>query len=147
MAAVPVSWPAFLEARRQRLIQGRLIQGSPSGAPDKDETDSFFSEFYQVPGKSADGHPTLTAAGSPPSPLGKALEARVLQVVRAAVSQVTGSRSGAVDGWAYSDHDPLAATGGLDTLGAVELRNHLEAEFGLALSPTMVRATTTCADK
>ena len=65
---------------------------------------------------------------------------KVLEAVRAAVSAVTARPGDSSGGGSplLADDDSLASAWGLDSLGAVELRNNLEAEFGISLSPTLV---------
>ena len=151
-------WPTFLAARR------RQQEASRKGAPAVEE--GFFSAVASggslppsapvgpaslvpmavaVPVASAAARQApLAAIPHPQSGSGIASSAPgqephqltddgvVLQAVQAAVRAVLGRAED------VPPDSPLLAEAGLDSLGAVELRNSLEAEMGIALPSTLV---------
>ena len=124
MAAVPFAWPTFL---------GRLA----------DTHKAVFSEFAVT----ASNH-TSTAAD--PTPSTQQQQQQQLQtepvlgsstspphVTRETVHRQVQAALQAVIGDSLGDMQPLMA-GGLDSLGAVELRNSLQSQLGLELPSTLV---------
>ncbi len=108
VAAVPFLWPQFIQAAKKPL------------AP-------IFTEFESISQKSiATG---VGAAGVPSSDVATVDVAVVHSNVQDAVSRILGSSVPA--------SEPLMAAG-LDSLGAVELRNSLEGSFGMQLPSTLV---------
>ena len=123
MAAVPFAWPTFL---------GRLA----------DKHQAVFSEFTSTAG---DHTPTAgdqasstqqqqhttadLATSSSPAVSVHLTRETVHRQVQAAIAAVVGESLG--------DMQPLMA-GGLDSLGAVELRNALQSQLGLELPSTLV---------
>lgn len=81
--------------------------------------------------RDAKGTGAALDAGRPVTETGDAVRARVLLQVQAAAQRVIGS------GAAIPLDAPLMSSG-LDSLGAVELRNSLEATLGVALPSTLV---------
>ncbi len=119
VAMTPVDWPAFL-------------LGSQAVPP-------FFQQFAHLkPAPAAAGQPgagtsaaALAAAAASPA-AGMSAEQRLAYVtgeVEAAAKAIVGS--------SVSASEPLMAAG-LDSLGAVELRNSLEGRLGLQLPSTLV---------
>ena len=129
MTAVPFAWPTFL---------GRLA----------DKHKAVFSEFTTPA-----GHHIPTAGDSTPSTqqqqqqqqqqhiaaeVGPSTSSEVLvHVTREKVYRQVQAAIQAVIGEILGDMQPLMA-GGLDSLGAVELRNSLQSQLGLQLPSTLV---------
>ena len=121
LAAVPIMWPTFL---------GRLEK----------KHQAVFSEFVAPP------HPTCEVP-DPPSPADQRNSLAALrlttvtrpaeQITRAAVHGQVQSAIQAVLGETLGDTQPLMA-GGLDSMGAVELRNSLQSQLGIELPSTLI---------
>jgi len=109
VAAVPFLWPQFIQAAKKPL------------AP-------IFAEFETAFIKSSEG--SSSTAGVISAPVTAAVDVAVVHSdVQDAVSRILGS--------AVPASEPLMAAG-LDSLGAVELRNSLEGSFGMQLPSTLV---------
>ncbi|GBG00647.1 type I polyketide synthase, partial [Raphidocelis subcapitata] len=109
IAAVPFVWPLFLQQQARQ---------APSGAPP-----AVFGEFAAAADSRSAGTEAKSATGRGGTAAGLGA------AVSAAVSEVLGS--------AVAPDAPLMAAG-LDSLGAVELRNALEGRLGVALPATLI---------
>ena len=161
LAAVPFVWPTFLAARRrqQEASQkgtpvfeeeffsavgsgGSLPPSAPVGpaslAPTAGPVQVASAAARQVPpaviprSRSRSGFSSSAHGQEPRGEQQLPDEGAVLQAVQAAVRAVLGSVED------VPPDSPLLAEAGLDSLGAVELRNSLEAEMGVALPSTLV---------
>lgn len=139
---VPFRWGTFLQRQQQQLLQLQQRCGSSQSATTS-RLPPLFDNFASLGSRPAAAaaaprqQPMRGPTTTRPSPSTTATAAaataqqyaRVLDVVLLAVAGVTGSSIGA--------DEPLMAAG-IDSLGAVELRNSLESSLGLQLPGTLV---------
>lgn len=122
VAVSPIDWPAFL----------KHVQGPGS---------NYFAEFAHLKAAatatSSDAAASASTSTSKPKAVRSAAagmdEAQRAQYLR----QEVESAAAAIIGGSVSSTEPLMAAG-LDSLGAVELRNSLEGRLGLQLPSTLV---------
>ena len=124
MAAVPVVWPTFLS----RLDKKHQAVFSEFEAAPQSTASAAVSDLPTPPTAHTSAAHTMTAVTRPAEQAGTSRD-MVHSQVQSAIQAVLGEVLG--------DMQPLMA-GGLDSLGAVELRNSLQSQLGLELPSTLV---------
>ena len=136
VAAVPFNWPALLGGFGRK---GQSIPHLFSHMADVTGVSSS-SSSSSMEGGAAAGAQALAASASPSARAGRGSggmgsRQQIAAAVDECIRGVVGGGNGAGD---LSPDAPLMGSGGLDSLGAVELRNALEARLGLQLPGTLV---------
>ena len=122
MAAMPVVWPTFLSRleKKHQAVFSEFVAAS--------QTTAAVSDLPNPASAQSLAAHTVTAPTRPAEQAGISRD-MVHSQVQAAIQAVLGEVLG--------DMQPLMA-GGLDSLGAVELRNSLQSQLGLELPSTLV---------
>ncbi|GAX72978.1 hypothetical protein CEUSTIGMA_g431.t1, partial [Chlamydomonas eustigma] len=152
ISAVPFMWPQFI-SQRKRMGMGSVRP--PVGGPGVLIHEGFFSAFYTSAESSRSEETEISGSAvgislggnvkevkgtslmSLPQDLGlEESQAKTLEVQQS-VNEVVRRVLGGAGDLVLDAETPLMSSG-LDSLGAVELRNSLEAAFGVSLPSTLV---------
>ncbi|GAX83383.1 hypothetical protein CEUSTIGMA_g10808.t1, partial [Chlamydomonas eustigma] len=152
ISAVPFMWPQFI-SQRKRMGMGSARP--PVGGPGVLIHEGFFSAFYTSAESSRSEETEISGSAvgislggdvkvvkgtslmSLPQDLGlEESQAKTLEVQQS-VNEVVRRVLGGAGDLVLDAETPLMSSG-LDSLGAVELRNSLEAAFGVSLPSTLV---------